>query len=75
MDQFTALIILLLWIIVPAVRVIVSPNGGAWTPPEGSNCPFGPRIGWLIIVIMLGLIGWLLFLRSRKKLQPDDVRT
>jgi len=67
MDQITALIILSLWIIIPAIHVIASPNGGAWTPPEGCRCPFGPRVGWLVIVVMLGLIGWFLFIRSRKK--------
>jgi len=68
MDQFTALIVLLLWIVIPALHVIVSPNGGSWSPPESSTCPFGPRIGWLVIVVMFGLIGWLLFVRSRKKI-------
>jgi len=34
-------------------------------PPEGARCPFGPRIGWLVIVVLLGAIGWLLFMSAR----------
>jgi amino acid transporter len=66
MEQTSAAILLLLWIVVPSLHIIFSPDAGNWMPPKNSKCPFGPRAGWLIIVIMLGLIGWLMFLRSRK---------
>ena len=67
MEPAIALTIVILWIVIPVLHVISAPNGGAWTPPEGSACPFGPRVGWLVIVVLLGLIGWFLFLRSRKR--------
>ncbi len=68
MEPAVALIIFVLWIVIPVLHVITAANGGAWLPPKGSGCPFGPRVGWLVIVVMLGLIGWLLFIRSRKVL-------
>jgi hypothetical protein len=52
---------------VPMGHVAFSPRGGTWTPPPGSRCPFGPRAGWLVIVLMLGPVGWLLFLRARRR--------
>jgi len=42
-----------------------SPRSGPARPPEGARCPFGPRIGWLVIVVLLGAIGWLLFMSAR----------
>jgi len=67
MDQITALVIVMLWIVIPVLHVMTSPTGGSWSPAAGSSCPFGPRLGWLVIVILLGLIGWFLFLRSRRR--------
>lgn len=70
MDQIIAFAILLIWILFPALHVAFSANGGAWSPPEGSGCPFGPRVGWLVIVILLGLIGWMMFMRSHRNRTP-----
>jgi len=75
MDPTVALIILILWIVVPTLHVVFSPSAGPWTMPEGSTCPFSPRVGWLVIVLLLGFIGWILFLRTRwrlKKQRPSD---
>ena len=66
MSPTTAWIIVIVWLVIPALHVIASPNGGAWRPPEGSKCPFGPRVGWLVIVLLFGFFGWLMFLRSRR---------
>jgi hypothetical protein len=27
----------------------------------------GPRAGWLVLVLFLGPLGWLLYLRARRK--------
>jgi hypothetical protein len=62
-----ALTILMLWIVLPTLHVIFSPRSGPWLAPEGTKCPFGPRLGWLTIVIMLGLVGWIMFIRSRNR--------
>jgi hypothetical protein len=65
MSATTAWIVLLLWLVLPTLHVLLSAKSGSWRPPAGSKCPFGPRAGWLVIVLLFGLIGWLLFLRSR----------
>lgn len=59
--------ILLLGFVAPLAHVILSPSGGPWTPPPGSGCPLGPRVGWIVLVLLLGPLGWLLFLRSRRQ--------
>ena len=56
---------LLLGFVAPLLQVALSPKSGPWLPPKGARCPFGPRIGWLIIVLMLGPLGWLLYMRAR----------
>ncbi len=55
---------------VPLVHVALSPRGGRWRPPPGSRCPFGPRAGWLVMVLMLGPVGWLLFALRRRPVTP-----
>jgi hypothetical protein len=35
--------------------------------PAGSRCPFSPRIGWLVIVLFLGPIGWIMFMTRRRR--------
>ncbi len=67
MTPATAWIILIIWLVIPTLHVITSASGGTWLPPKGSKCPFGPRAGWLVIVLLFGLIGWFLFLRSRRR--------
>jgi hypothetical protein len=54
------LILVLGWLL-PLAHVALSPRGGAWTPPPGSRCPLGPRLGWLVLVLLLGPLGWLMF--------------
>jgi hypothetical protein len=53
--------------LVPLAHVAVSPRGGPWRAPPGSRCPFSPRVGWLVIVSILGALGWLLYLRSTRE--------
>lgn len=52
--------------VLPLLHVAVSPASGSWRPPPGSRCPMGPRVGWLVMVLMLGPIGWLLYIRARR---------
>ncbi|MDX1576588.1 MAG: hypothetical protein R3285_10365 [Kiloniellales bacterium] len=51
--------------VLPLAHVALSAKSGPWRPPPGSRCPLGPRPGWLVMVLLLGPIGWLLFLTSR----------
>lgn len=67
MDQTIAWIIVVIGFVLPLLHVALSPNGGAWRAPENCRCPFGPRIGWIIIVVMLGPIGWVMFMLSRRQ--------
>jgi hypothetical protein len=48
------------------LHVLVSPRGGPFGPPSGSRCPLGPRTGWLVMVLLLGPVGWLLYMRRRR---------
>ena len=61
-----AWLVLLCGFVLPLAHVVLSPSGGPWTPPPGARCPFGPRLGWLVMVLFLGPLGWLLFVRSRR---------
>ena len=51
--------------LLPLFHVALSAKSGPWRPPQGSTCPLGPRTGWLVMVLLLGPIGWLLFLSAR----------
>lgn len=57
------------WLL-PLLHVAVSPASGRWTPPPGSRCPFGPRPGWLVVVLLGGPFGWLLYLKRRAAAHP-----
>ena len=51
----------------PLLHVALSAQSGPWGPPAGSRCPLGPRAGWLVMVLLLGPIGWLLYLSARRR--------
>lgn len=52
----------------PLVHVALSKDiATAPTAQSGGTCPFSPRMGWLVIVLFLGPIGWLMFMASRRK--------
>ncbi len=53
--------------LLPLGHVALSRKGGPWTPPPGARCPLGPRVGWLVMVLLLGPIGWLLFLYANRR--------
>ena len=58
---------ILILFVAPLVHVAVSPRGGPFVPPEGTRCPLGPRVGWLVIVALLGPIGWLVYMARRRR--------
>lgn len=65
MDAATAwTVIVALWL-APLAHVALSPRSGPLLPPEGSRCPFGPRLGWIVIVLIGGALGWLMFWNAR----------
>lgn len=66
MQPYLAWAILLLGWVLPLLHVALSPSSGRWSPPPGARCPFGPRTGWLVVVLLGGPLGWLLYLRRRK---------
>jgi hypothetical protein len=65
--QIIAWLIVIFGYILPLGHVALSPRGGGWVPPPGARCPFGPRTGWLVIVLLLGPIGWLLYMRAQSR--------
>ena len=62
-----AWLILILGYVLPMAHVALSQRSGPWTPPSGARCPFGPRVGWLVTVLLLGPLGWLLFLAAHRR--------
>lgn len=62
-----AWLVLVFGFALPLVHVAVSARGGPWRPHPGAGCPFGPRAGWFVIVLFLGPLGWLLYLRARRR--------
>lgn len=66
MSQTTALILVLALYVAPLLHVLTSPAAGPFRPPPGSRCPIGPRLGWFVMVLLLGPIGWLMFMTRRR---------
>src|SRR3546814_12677234 len=65
MTATQAWLVLLVFYAAPLLHVALSPKSGPLRPPPGSRSPFGPRSGWLVIVLLLGPVGWLLYMRAR----------
>jgi hypothetical protein len=61
--------VVVLGYLLPLAHVALSPSAGPWKAPDGGRCPFSPRVGWLVIVMLLGVIGWLMFWRSRRRVR------
>ncbi len=60
-ERLIAWSLFLLLYLAPLAHVALSRRAGPWRAPAGTSCPFGPRVGWLIMVVFLGPLGWLLF--------------
>lgn len=67
LDPIIAWAIVIVGYALPLIHIIASPAAGPWKPPPGSGCPFGPKTGWLVIVLLLGVFGWLMFMLSRRR--------
>ncbi|MBB54549.1 MAG: hypothetical protein CMF67_09260 [Magnetovibrio sp.] len=65
MNQFIAWGIVLFAFVLPLGHVAFTRN--IMVRPEGSSCPFNPRIGWIIMVLFLGPLGWFLFIHARHR--------
>ncbi len=61
----TAWLVIVLGYGLPLAHVALSPRAGSWRPPPDAGCPLGSRAGWLVIVLLLGPVGWLLFVSAR----------
>jgi hypothetical protein len=70
MDRTLALVVVSVFYVAPLLHVLLSPSAGGFRPPPGSRCPMGPRLGWLVMVLLLGPIGWLMFV-TRKRRAPS----
>lgn len=71
MDALVAVAVLFLFYGAPMLHVILAKDAGPWRAPPGAGCPFSPRVGWLVLVLLLGPLGWLMFqihLRRRRQL-------
>ena len=66
MTPLTAWSIVIVGYLLPLLHVALSRRAGPWRPPSGAGCPLSPRLGWLVLVLLLGPIGWLLFMLPRK---------
>ncbi len=65
MSPIAAWTFLLIGYLLPITHIIFSSKGGTWTATKEAKCPIGSRFGWLIIVLFLGPIGWLMYMRKR----------
>ena len=70
MSATVAWAVLIFGFVLPLIHVGISPKSGPWKAPADSGCPIGPRWGWLLIVLFLGPIGWLMFLRKTRSRGP-----
>lgn len=67
MSPTAAWLFLIFGFALPLVHVGLSPASGPWRAAKESRCPFSPKIGWLVLVLFLGPVGWLLFMAKRRR--------
>lgn len=68
MSPAAAWTVIIVGFVLPLIHVALSKDIAPAKPAEdGAICPFSPRLGWLVIVLFLGPIGWLMFMASRRK--------
>lgn len=65
--QIIAFAILIFGFLLPMAHVAFSSSAGPWRMPPEARCPFSPRIGWLVIVMLLGPIGWIMFMTRKHR--------
>ncbi len=69
-DVLVAWAILIFGIALPAAHVALAKGGGGWNARAGAKCPFGPRTGWLMVVVFLPFVGWLMFAAAQRRKRP-----
>ncbi len=68
MSPAAAWAVIVIGFVLPLIHVALSKDIAPAKPAEdGAACPFSPRMGWLVIVLFLGPVGWLMFMASRRK--------
>ncbi|HBT43358.1 MAG TPA: hypothetical protein DIW51_11475 [Rhodospirillaceae bacterium] len=68
MSPAAAWAVIVIGFVLPLIHVALSKAISPAKPAEdGAACPFSPRMGWLVIVLFLGPVGWLMFMASRRK--------
>ncbi|MBL8830995.1 MAG: hypothetical protein JNL71_01270 [Rhodospirillales bacterium] len=67
LTQTEALAVVLVGWVLPLVHVLFARGAGGWRPPPGSGCPIGHRVGWLVLVLLLGPVGWLMFVTRKSR--------
>ena len=75
MDPLLAWAILVIGFLLPVLHVALSPAGGPWRTPPGARCPLPPRLGWLVLVLTLGPLGWVLFMAARRRAASSGSRS
>lgn len=73
LDPWMAWTILIIGWVLPMLHIALAPSGGSWLPPPGSGCPLGPRVGWLVLVLLTGPLGWLAFRRARRRMRSPGM--
>ena len=72
MDRTTAVLAVAVFYLLPLLHVALSPSAGPLRAPPEARCPFSPRVGWIVMVLLLGPIGWLLFVARRRRRAPAE---
>ena len=62
-----AWLLLIFGYLLPLIHVALSRDAALSRPAAPSRCPFSPRAGWIVMVLLLGPLGWLLFVRTRRR--------
>jgi len=75
MSPLIAWAVALFLYVLPLLHVVFSPKMGPWRLPIASKCPFSPRAGWLVIILLTGIFGWFGFIRALKRLQSQQRST
>ena len=71
MSPAAAWAVLIVGFVLPLIHVALSPDLKPAPGAMDGKCPFSPRMGWLVIVLFLGPIGWLMFVASRRRRRPS----
>ena len=62
MEKLIGLGFVLFGFIFPLIHVVLTMKPA--TQLDASKCPFSSRTGWIIIILILGPLGWLMFLHT-----------